>query len=84
MSQNNCMNIMLILDESTFIDWLTEYFENMSNTDKKYAINNLIEHYEMDNPNEVDEAMTAFLNRKQDYAMGNLTALSYEIPKNYM
>ena len=77
-------HIPRMLDESTFIDWLTEYFENMSNTDKKYAINNLIEHYEMDNPNEVDEAMTAFLNRKQDYAMGNLTALSYEIPKNYM
>lgn len=69
-------HIPRMLDEAEYIDWLEEAFENEENTERKYIVNNIIEQYEMDDPDMSDEQFRSM------YAGNDIQAPYHQMPQN--
>ena len=55
-------HIPRMLDESTFIEWLDDILYNLEDENLKYNINELLEKYDMDNPEIEDSTFDAMYN----------------------
>ena len=52
-------HISRMLDEATYTEWLDDYFTSLENDSKKYAMNALMELYDMENPETSDSEFKA-------------------------
>lgn len=58
-------HISRMLDEETYIEWLDDILFNHPDLTKKYLINNLIEEFDMENPETSDSEFNAMYNPSQ-------------------
>ena len=63
-------HISRMLDEETYIEWLDDILFNHPDLTKKYLINNLIEEFDMENPETSDSEFNAMYNPSQPNILG--------------
>ena len=63
-------HISRMLDEETYIEWLDDILFNHPDLTKKYLINNLIEEFDMENPETSDSEFNAMYNSSQPNILG--------------
>jgi hypothetical protein len=64
-------HIPRMLDEDTYIEWLDDIFTNLEDSDKKYQVNNLLELYDMENPETSDSEFNARYGTQETSILGS-------------
>ena len=63
-------HISRMLDEETYVEWLDDILFNHNDIAKKYIINNIIEEFDMDNPETSDSEFNAMYGTGQPSILG--------------